>query len=129
MALASSLTRPTDRPVFGTRTSQGTSFALAGSGTLGSRLAQGGILRAVPAGAPGWGSVDATVAQEPLCSLPGDRGCGAGPLSLGQESRSSGPRGLVKVCFVFSTSHQRDDGTRVASGMEMFRSKKKTGVR
>lgn len=67
--------------------------------------------------APWW-----PMALEP-CALPGvggggDQSPGAGSLLLSQESQSSGPG--VLYCLVFSTSHQSDDSTRVASGMEMF---------
>lgn len=92
MALATTLTRPANLSLEPEHP-QGTSFTLVGSGTPGSRLAHGSTLGAVPAGVLGRGSADATVAQEPLCFLPGDQDCGAGPLSLGRESRSSATRG------------------------------------
>lgn len=52
----------------------------------------------------------------------GGRG-GTRALALARLSsaRNPSPRGPgVLFCLVFSTSHQSDDSTRVASGMEMF---------
>lgn len=54
---------------------------------------------------------------------PEDRGPGAGESFPGQQAECSEPG--VSFCLVFRTSHQSNDSTRVASGMEMF----KLGVR
>lgn len=70
-------------------------------------VGQRGSILGVPASQlPGW---DSTGARSP----------GAGVLFLCKEAKSSGSG--VLFCLVFSTSHQSDDSTRVASGMEMFK--------
>lgn len=47
--------------------------------------------------------------------------------TLSSVARNSSPRGPgLLFCFVFSACHQSDDSTRVASGMEMFKSRVRT---
>lgn len=51
-------------------------------------------------------------------------GVGTGALAPAgfSSARNPSPRGPgVLFCLVFSTSHQSDDSTQVASGMEMFK--------
>lgn len=66
-----------------------------------------------------WGSAGSPVAQEPTLSLPGNQGLALPRFSLARNPSPWGPG--VLFCLVFSTSHQSDDSTRVASGMEMFK--------